>query len=258
MTAARSTHRDQDGAPRREAVFIPGLLCTDAVFAPQMSSLGGPAGHLTCRAVDAAAHDALDSAAEHIVEGLAPGSLLVGLSMGASIALEVARRAGGRVGGLVLISASARADRPVQAEARREFLSRASASVNGLAAAVDELTDVMLAPTRRNDEHVRALRLEMAEALGIDGLARQTEALISRRDLRETLCDVAAPTLLIVGSDDAMTPRKLADEMLTALPNAALEVIPGCAHLATLEYPATVTALIRRFAATLPPQNAQA
>lgn len=60
---------------------------------------------------------------------------------------------------------------------------------------------------------------------------------------------MAVPTLVAVGSDDVMTPRAMVDEIVAAIPGAALRVIADCGHLPPLEKPAAAAALLREWLA---------
>ena len=64
-------------------------------------------------------------------------------------------------------------------------------------------------------------------------------------DLLPTLGGV--PALVIVGEEDQLTPPDRARAMVDALPDARLLVIPGAAHLTTMEKAAEVTAAMRTF-----------
>jgi 3-oxoadipate enol-lactonase len=57
------------------------------------------------------------------------------------------------------------------------------------------------------------------------------------------------PTLVLVGSEDVLTPSSEAATMAAAIPRARLDVIPGAGHLANLEDPVAVNAALRAFLA---------
>lgn len=56
-------------------------------------------------------------------------------------------------------------------------------------------------------------------------------------DARTALPQIAAPTLVLVGDEDLLTPRWLADDVVTRIPGARLEVLAGNGHAAALEDP---------------------
>ena len=55
------------------------------------------------------------------------------------------------------------------------------------------------------------------------------------------------PALVIVGSEDALTPPELSKAMVAALPDAALLVIEGAGHLSALERPGAFAAAVAAF-----------
>jgi pimeloyl-ACP methyl ester carboxylesterase len=65
--------------------------------------------------------------------------------------------------------------------------------------------------------------------------------------LVETLPTIAVPTLVVVGTEDVLTPPAEAATMAAAIPKARLDVIPAAGHRANLENPAAVNAALRVF-----------
>jgi pimeloyl-ACP methyl ester carboxylesterase len=64
-------------------------------------------------------------------------------------------------------------------------------------------------------------------------------------DLRPLLGEIAAPTLLIAGTDDPATPVNHARAIATAVPDAQVVTVGPAAHMANIEQPAAVTQHIR-------------
>ena len=54
-------------------------------------------------------------------------------------------------------------------------------------------------------------------------------------DLRSSLPSVATPSLVMVGSDDPLTPPSQAEDLLRLLPNARLHTFPDAGHIPMLE-----------------------
>ena len=48
---------------------------------------------------------------------------------------------------------------------------------------------------------------------------------------------VACPVVLIMGSDDKMTPARAGAKLAAAIPGAQQTVIPGCGHMMLAEKP---------------------
>jgi 3-oxoadipate enol-lactonase len=56
-------------------------------------------------------------------------------------------------------------------------------------------------------------------------------------DLRPELDKVKLPALVLVGEHDEATPPPMSHELAAGLPQAYLEIIPGCAHVPQLQSP---------------------
>ena len=81
---------------------------------------------------------------------------------------------------------------------------------------------------------------------GVDpeGYAGCCEA-IAAMDLRPALAGIAAPTLVVSGSEDPATPPWHGAVIARGIAGSRLAVIRGAAHLANVSAPAEVTAALR-------------
>lgn len=160
-------------------------------------------------------------------------AVIVGLSMGGYVALCLLERAPDRIAALVLCDTRAGADAPEAAQRRLEAAERAEREGTGWIA--DAMLPNLLAPTAGDGvkNTVRAL-IARASASGVAGAQR---AMATRPDSRSILAGVRVPTLVLVGSDDALTPVAESILMANAIPDAQLEVIPNAGHLSNLEQP---------------------
>lgn len=66
-------------------------------------------------------------------------------------------------------------------------------------------------------------------------------------DIRERLPRIAAPTLVLVGEEDVLTPPWYARELAETIPNAQMVVVPQAGHALTIERPGVVNALALHF-----------
>jgi pimeloyl-ACP methyl ester carboxylesterase len=66
-------------------------------------------------------------------------------------------------------------------------------------------------------------------------------------DVRGRLGEIGVPTLVIVGDDDRLTPLKYSEFLATDIRGAVLKIIPGAGHIAMLEKPGEVNAVIASF-----------
>jgi pimeloyl-ACP methyl ester carboxylesterase len=223
-------------------VFVPGLLCTSALYAPQLEALSGKA---ECIIADHTRHDTMEAIAKSILDEAPDRFVLIGLSMGGYIALEMAGQAPGRITSLVLMSTSARPERPEQTAFRREVIARAEA--DGIDAAVDRLLPFFLDNERLGDTELVGIVRKMARDTGIETFIRQQTAIMGRKDSWPDLGRINAPTLVVVGDRDRLMPPEQSEEIAAGIPGARLEVIEECGHLTTLERPEIVNDRLLEF-----------
>ncbi len=220
-------------------VFVPGLLCTEILFAPQLAAFGDR----PLMVADHRSHDSMAAIAASILESAPERFALVGLSMGGYVAMEIMRQAADRVSRLALLDTTARADTPEQT-ARRETLVRITQR-GQFDRIVPLLHPTLVHPDRIDDADLRSATEEMARETGPEAFLRQQAAIIGRPDSCSSLAAVACPALVLVGDADALTPPDRAREMQAIVPGSRLEVVPDCGHLSTLERPEAVTHALR-------------
>ena len=165
-------------------------------------------------------------------EGIEHASVC-GLSLGGMVALTIAASAPGRVDRL--IAACVVSVPPVPAA----WHDRAQAVLAGGSTAVSDLVVERWGYRDRAPE-IGLLVRQMLAATPAAGYAGCCEA-IAGMDLRPILPTVAAPTLLLVGSDDPAAPETVATEMAVSMPDAHVAVIEGAAHLMNVEAPSATT-----------------
>jgi pimeloyl-ACP methyl ester carboxylesterase len=213
-------------------LLIPGLLCSAEMFAHQIPALW-PYGPITVAST--LGGETIAEMAAAILEAAPPKFALVGISMGGYICFEIMRQAPERVLKLALLDTSARPDTPEQSEQRRAMLSQGL--TRDFERFLARVLTAILHPAHQKDETLRETQVRMGLAVGRDGFARQTEAVINRVDSRPGLAAISVPTLVMVGDRDMLTPPGRSEEIAAAIPNARLVVVPECGHASTLEQP---------------------
>jgi pimeloyl-ACP methyl ester carboxylesterase len=110
---------------------------------------------------------------------------------------------------------------------------------------VDAFLDTLL-PRLFSAHATDALRDSTRALCGqrFDAVVAALTALRDRPDRRPELPSIACPTLVIVGTEDTLTPPAEAAAMARAIPNARLAELPGAGHLANLEAPSAFAAAI--------------
>jgi 3-oxoadipate enol-lactonase len=178
--------------------------------------------------------------------------VLCGLSMGGYIAFEFLRRWRKRVRGLVLMDTRAEADTPEGRRAREE--AAALAREGGAEAIAEDMLPKLLSPTTRSRapdlvDQVRA----MIEATPVPGIVGALGALRDRPDSTDDLKTLdGLPVLVVVGEEDEVTPPARARAMAEAIPGAELLIIPGAAHVPSLERPTATTRALLGFLRAIP------
>ena len=221
--------------PRESLLLVPGLLCSPALFSPQIAAFG------TVRDVVIAEHtraDRVEAIAGQILAAAPARFALAGLSMGGYIVFEILRQAPERVTRAAFLDTSARPDVPERTADRRGLIE--IARTEGVRKVQKLLLPRLLHPARLSDAGLCETVLDMADAVGLDGFVRQQEAIIARPDSRPSLSAVTCPTLVLVGAEDPQTPPDLAQEIAAGIPSSRLLIIPDCGHLSTLEQPHAV------------------
>jgi len=234
-------------SPRLPLVLLPGLLNDARLWEHQ---IGGLADIAQPQVGDLTQADTLADLARQVLERVAAARfVLAGFSMGGYTALEIMRQAPQRVQALALIDTSARPDTPEATARRREQVERAQVDFPGV---VDALFRAVVHPAHRDDAALLDVFRAMARRVGPEAFARQQRAIGGRVDARPMLASIACPTLVACGREDPVIPLEMHEELCAGIAGAELVVLGECGHLAPIERPVQVTALLRAFLARLP------
>lgn len=106
-----------------------------------------------------------------------------------------------------------------------------------------------LGPTtmRERPEVVAHVR-DAVTSLDIRSAWWAVKSVVTRRpDQRALLSRIRTPVLVVGGAEDVTFPPRDAVEMSKAIPGASIRVLDGVAHLAGLENPALVSAVVEQF-----------
>jgi pimeloyl-ACP methyl ester carboxylesterase len=217
--------------------MLPGTLCDERVFAPLVALLPGH----DLRVLPITGAESADVLARMVLAAAPPRFVLAGFSLGGIVALEIAATAPERLRGLILIATNPNADLAANAPTRRADVQAARA--RGLAAFVRErLWPRYVSAASRDDARLHGLILDMAEAVGIEAFARQTEVAITRAGSLPRLATLRVPVLALGGEEDVICPPDLPRSIARAAPDATLHLIPGAGHFVPLEAPQALAA----------------
>ena len=221
-------------------VLLPGLMCDARLFRPQTEQFSRDRPVMIAPLLSG---ERVEEIASALLDQVPHRFALAGQGLGGMVALELIRRAPDRVTRLCLMATDGQADTPHIAAGREELIVGAQAG---------RLEDMMrkaigsdaLAPGPRRIPILQDI-LRMAEDLGAGHFVRQMRVLQRRPDQQGVLRRISAPTLILCGAHDTLTPVKKHSFMADLIPDARLQVIDDAGHLPSLEAPETVNEAMR-------------
>lgn len=215
------------------AVFIPALLCDDALYTAVISDVGTRIEPHVLMSPKPVMQDSVTD-----ILARAPARfVLVGTSYGGSLALEVGLAAPDRVMALWLMGCD-----PAAPDGGGPDL---AAGLEGAPDAVIETLAGLV--VNKGHDAARAVFREMAYRIGGVAGAAQARALHGRAATTPRLGKLHMPALVVWGEDDALVPVATGRALADLLPHARFHALPGCGHLPTLERPDEAAALFARF-----------
>ncbi|MBN1137813.1 MAG: alpha/beta fold hydrolase [Anaerolineae bacterium] len=233
-------HRQSRTTARPALVFIHGAGGSHQLWLYQVRGLL----KVTSYALDLPGHgrstgqgrDSIAAYADWLIEFLDAAGLervtLVGHSMGGAIALDAALRYPERVSGLGLVATGAR-------------LRVAPAILDGLRH--DLAATVRLIARWCYSAQVPPEMIQMGEqqmAATSPDVLYSDFAACDAFDVTGRLCEIVAPTAILCGAEDRMTPPKYAAYLRDKIPGAVLHLVEGAGHMVMLEKPEEVTAIL--------------
>ncbi len=241
-------------------VLLHGLLMDRHMWSGQVERLAALARVL---AVDGPGHGESATPPPFTLEGQAdalaaaldalgvPRAIVVGHSWGGMVGLRLALRHPGRVAGLALVDTSARPEAPLRRLRYRAFIALYRVAGMPRWLARSQVAPLLFGPRLLArepalvDDLVR--RLDAADRAGA---ARAAEAvLVGRGDVADALGRIAAPTLVVCGTEDRATSPARATELGGAIPGARVEWVDRAGHTTPVEDPGRVADLLARFVA---------
>jgi len=221
-----------------ELVLIPGLNNTCQVFDGVLAAL--PAG-ITGHALDNPALDSVDAIAAALLPQLPARFWLGGFSFGGYVALAMLEQAPERVQGIALICTAPFADKPEQAEKRLKGIEVALAG--DYFGMIETQAANSFHPDSLQNPTLMAARSAMVRAYGPQRYIAHVRATMARPD-RMHLLNGSIPTAVIAASDDKVFPPQTLTQYAVRIPNAQQALIRNAGHLAPMEQPAQLAAVL--------------
>lgn len=173
----------------------------------------------------------IEHAAADVLESFDGKAVFVGLSMGGYVALQIASSAPERVAGLVLCDTRAEPD------ANENKAKRAAAIDFVRKNGVEPFLGPFLKDAVSNLKASSFLHGVAAKS-SPEAVMAALAALAARPDAVPGLSKITAPTAVLVGSQDKITPMPLSEAMRSRIPGAELHIIPDAGHFSNAENPA--------------------
>lgn len=227
----------------RNLVLLPGFMCDSDLWrdvAPDLGKLGPLHYGNVYR------DDTLEGMAERVLSEAPERFVLIGFSMGGFVARVLALMAPGRVTGVAFVASSAREYSEAERARRLQGAlpgDRPKRASPGVA--------VGLHPDRERDPVLLERLRDMQRRLGPEVRARQS-ALI-RKDGYADLERIACPSLVVACRQDRLRSFGETERMAKHLPHARFEIIEDCGHMAPLEKPHELAALLAGWIETAVP-----
>lgn len=216
-----------------DLVLLPGFMCDADLWTdmlPDLSRIG------RVHYGDVYQDDTLEGMARRVLAGSPDRFVLVGFSMGGFVARVLALMAPDRVTGIAFVASSARGYSDEE-RARRQAgwqPGNRPPKTNGVAAG--------LHPDRERDPVLLDRLRGMQRRLGSE--VRTKQAALVRRDGYADLARIACPALVVACRQDRLRTFAETERMAQFLPHARFEVIENCGHMAPLEHPRELAALL--------------
>ncbi|MEO0521725.1 MAG: alpha/beta fold hydrolase [Pseudomonadota bacterium] len=213
-------------------VLIPGMMCDERLFQPQVAAFSSKR---PVTVVVPKGSSSMAGLAQAVLATAPPRFALAGLSLGGIVAMQIIRQAPERVSRVALLDTNPLPDPPDKAPIREAQVEKVRRG------ALDEVMRDEMKPNYLADgpakQDILDLCMQMANALGPEVFAMQSQAVQTRPDQSDTLRGVTVPALVLCGQEDRLCPVERHELMHDLIPESELVVIPCAGHLPTLEQP---------------------
>ncbi len=227
--------------------LLPGLLCDEAVFAPQIAAL---ADICEVRVSRFRGLDSFDAMAQAVLADAPPRFCVAGFSMGGRVAFHLASMAMDRIERFCAFDTGVVPASEAELPKRQALVDLANRE--GMAALVSAWLPPMLHEKRRDDVAFTAPLKEMVMRFSPADHEKQIRALINRPDMRPVLGQITCPTLIACGRQDGFSPPADHEAIAAAIPGAKLEIIEDCGHFLPVEQPDALNEALRQWMQTRP------
>ena len=226
----------------KSLVMIPGMMCDERIFSPQIDSLGD-AIELTI--ADISRFSSVVDLASDVLKKAPRKFSLLGHSMGGIIAMEMYSQEPNRIEKLILMDTNPNSELE-EVKSKREPQIKDVSEGRLLNVMRDEMKPNYLAQSR-NQSSVLNVCMDMALSLGPDVFINQSRALQTRADQQSNIQSINIPVLIICGSEDKLCTVERHEMMHNMISNSELRIINNAGHMPTLEQPSETTEILKEW-----------
>lgn len=215
--------------PRTPLMLLPAMGCDGQLWARQIVDLAAVA---QVDFGDLSQDDTLSEMAARVLASAPPRFAVAGVSLGGYVAMEMVRQAPDRIERIALFGTRASMEVRPRTVVGQGLLATAPH-------ADPRLTAIVAGPAQA-----------MAERVGQTVFERQQRALLARPDISEAIAAIHVPTLIAVGDRDLICTPDDARALSARIEGSRFHMLRSCGHLAPMERPGEVTALLRQWLKT--------
>ncbi|KQN02184.1 hypothetical protein ASE82_13150 [Sphingomonas sp. Leaf230] len=210
-------------------MLLPAMGCDGQLWARQIVDLAAVA---QVDFGDLSQDDTLSEMAARVLASAPPRFAVAGVSLGGYVAMEMVRQAPDRIERIALFGTRASMEVRPRTVVGQGLLATAPH-------ADPRLTAIVAGPAQA-----------MAERVGQTVFERQQRALLARPDISEAIAAIHVPTLVAVGDRDLICTPDDARALSARIEGSRFHMLRSCGHLAPMERPGEVTALLRQWLKT--------
>lgn len=172
--------------------------------------------------------------------------IFCGLSMGGYIAWEFWKKYSHRLQSLILCDTRANTDSKDGINTRLKMVDLVLK--HGSHAIASSMIPNLISEHSQNTQpEIAKCLVEMIESTDPEGIAASQRGMAERKEFSDKIVDIQVPTLLIVGSEDRLTPPDVMKTMHSRIPGSKCIEIPDVGHMSTMEAPDFVNQAIDDF-----------
>lgn len=242
-----------DGGTGHAVLFLHGMGCDGTDWQPQLDTF---ADRYRCITVDHRGHGRSDREVGdgYSIAGFATDALgvldhlgverahVVGLSMGGMIAQQLAITEPDRVCTLSLLDTFAR---PGAVGGGMEAMAD-QVEAGGVDAIAGGFQAMVFASATVNGKPELLERFDEQFRRNTPACLAWAMRAIGGIDVYDRLGSVTAPTVVVCGAEDNLTPLPMAEELAAAIAGAVLEIVPDAGHFSNIENPDVVNRILAK------------